>query len=56
LILGRVSGLAERLELDLGRRYREYSSGNKRKLGLLLAFMHPRDCWCSTSRPMAWIP
>jgi ABC-2 type transport system ATP-binding protein len=36
-----VTGLAERLELDLGRRYREYSSGNKRKLGLLLAFMHP---------------
>jgi ABC-2 type transport system ATP-binding protein len=38
---GRVSGIAERLDLDLGRRYREYSSGNKRKLGLLLAFMHP---------------
>ncbi|MGA2282762.1 MAG: ABC transporter ATP-binding protein [Candidatus Dormibacteria bacterium] len=37
----RVSSLAERLDLDLGRRYREYSSGNKRKLGLVLAFMHP---------------
>ncbi|MGP8161212.1 MAG: ABC transporter ATP-binding protein [Candidatus Dormibacteria bacterium] len=37
----RVSGLTERLDLDLGRRYREYSSGNKRKLGLVLAFMHP---------------
>ncbi|MGO8687260.1 MAG: ATP-binding cassette domain-containing protein [Candidatus Dormibacteria bacterium] len=37
----RVSRLAERLDLDLGRRYREYSSGNKRKLGLVLAFMHP---------------
>jgi len=35
-----VSSLATRLELDLGRRYREYSSGNKRKLGLVLAFMH----------------
>ncbi|MGA8016397.1 MAG: ABC transporter ATP-binding protein [Candidatus Dormiibacterota bacterium] len=35
-----VSTLATRLDLDLGRRYREYSSGNKRKLGLLLAFMH----------------
>jgi ABC-2 type transport system ATP-binding protein len=36
----RVASLAERLDLDLGRRYREYSSGNKRKLGLVLAFMH----------------
>ena len=35
-----VSALAERLEMDLGRRYRELSSGNKRKLGLVLAFMH----------------
>ncbi len=37
----RVKSLAERLDLDLGRRYRLYSSGNKRKLGLVLAFMHP---------------
>ncbi len=37
----RVGNLAERLDLDLGRRYREYSSGNKRKLGLVLAFMSP---------------
>ncbi len=37
---GAVSSLATRLDLDLGRRYREYSSGNKRKIGLLLAFMH----------------
>lgn len=36
----RVSALAERLDLDLGRRFREYSTGNKRKLGLVLAFMH----------------
>jgi ABC-2 type transport system ATP-binding protein len=35
-----VKTLAERLDLDLGRRFREYSTGNKRKLGLLLAFMH----------------
>jgi ABC-2 type transport system ATP-binding protein len=35
-----VKQLAERLELDLGRRFREYSTGNKRKLVLLLAFMH----------------
>jgi ABC-2 type transport system ATP-binding protein len=35
-----VKELAERLELDLGRRFREYSRGNKQKLGLVLAFMH----------------
>jgi ABC-type multidrug transport system ATPase subunit len=37
---GRVKSLAERLEVDLGRRFREYSSGNKKKLGIVLAFMH----------------
>lgn len=36
----RVRELAERLELDLGRRYREYSRGNKQKLAIVLAFMH----------------
>src|SRR5207249_1384350 len=36
----RVSGLCDRFDLDLGRRYREYSSGNKQKLGIVLAFMH----------------
>src|SRR5438067_653882 len=35
-----VRAIAQRLELDLGRRYREYSRGNKQKLGLLVAFMH----------------
>src|SRR6266478_6548522 len=35
-----VRSLAERFSLDLSRRYREYSSGNKRKLGIVLAFMH----------------
>jgi len=35
-----VRGLAERFNLDLSRRYREYSSGNKQKLGIVLAFMH----------------
>ncbi|MDQ2943818.1 MAG: ABC transporter ATP-binding protein, partial [Candidatus Dormibacteraeota bacterium] len=34
-----VRSIAERFNLDLGRRFREYSSGNKRKLGILLAFM-----------------
>jgi ABC-2 type transport system ATP-binding protein len=37
---GRVAALAERLQLDLGRPFREYSRGNKQKLGLVLAFMH----------------
>ena len=35
-----VAGLATRLSLDLGRKYREYSHGNKQKLALVLAFMH----------------
>jgi len=35
-----ISSLAKRLDLDLGRRYREYSHGNKQKLLLVLAFMH----------------
>jgi ABC-2 type transport system ATP-binding protein len=46
--LGRVRGgldvrrrdeLAERLDLDLGRRMRDLSSGNRRKVALLLAFV-----------------
>ena len=35
-----IAALAERLDLDLGRKYREYSHGNKQKLALILAFMH----------------
>ncbi len=35
-----ITSLAERLDLDLGRKYREYSHGNKQKLALVLAFMH----------------
>src|SRR2546426_12055741 len=35
-----VTELATRLSLDLGRKYREYSHGNKQKLALVLAFMH----------------
>ena len=34
----KVEALAKRLDLDLGRKYREYSHGNKQKLALLLAF------------------
>jgi ABC-2 type transport system ATP-binding protein len=32
--------LCERLDLDTGRRIREYSRGNKQKLGLVAALMH----------------
>src|SRR5437660_12010769 len=38
-----VRAIAERFDLDLNRRYREYSSGNKQKLAILLAFMHSPD-------------
>lgn len=34
-----VSELKERLGIDLSRRIREYSKGNKQKLGILLAFL-----------------
>src|SRR6185436_16873192 len=37
---GEVEAVAKRLDLDLGRKYREYSHGNKQKLALLLAFAH----------------
>jgi ABC-2 type transport system ATP-binding protein len=33
-----VEAVARRIDLDLGRKYREYSHGNKQKLALLLAF------------------
>ena len=36
----RIREICERFDLDLGLRYREYSTGNKRKLLILLAFMH----------------
>ena len=36
----RVRDIAERFQLDLSRRFREYSSGNKQKLAIVLAFMH----------------
>ncbi len=35
-----VRKIADRFNLDLTRRYREYSTGNKKKLGIVLAFMH----------------
>ena len=38
-----VRAIAERFDLDLSRRFREYSSGNKQKLAIVLAFMHQPD-------------
>jgi len=35
-----VNQLSERLKFDPSKKVRDYSSGNKRKLGLVLAFMH----------------
>ncbi|HEX2915084.1 MAG TPA: ABC transporter ATP-binding protein, partial [Chloroflexia bacterium] len=36
----RISNLAERLELDLSKKFREYSHGNKQKVGIIQAVMH----------------
>ena len=38
-----VRSIALRFDLDLSRRFREYSSGNKQKLAIVLAFMHAPD-------------
>ncbi len=38
-----VRQLAERLEFDLNKRIREYSTGNKRKIGLIMALMNRPD-------------
>jgi ABC-2 type transport system ATP-binding protein len=37
---GTIASLAERLDVDLTRRVRALSKGNKQKLGLIQAFMH----------------
>lgn len=37
---GRIDLLAERLDLDLGRKFATLSHGNKQKVGLIQAFMH----------------
>ena len=39
-IVKHAAEVAERLDLDTTRRVRDYSSGNKRKLGIVLAVMH----------------
>ncbi len=38
-----VNQLAERLQFDLTKKVRSYSSGNKRKLGLIIALMNQPD-------------
>lgn len=38
-----ITGLAERLDLDLRQRYDALSHGNKQKVGLIQAFMHRPD-------------
>jgi ABC-2 type transport system ATP-binding protein len=38
-----LDSLIGRLEFDPGKKIREYSSGNRRKLGLILALMHQPD-------------
>jgi ABC-2 type transport system ATP-binding protein len=35
-----VAALAERFNLDLSKKFKEYSRGNKQKVGLVQAFMH----------------
>jgi ABC-2 type transport system ATP-binding protein len=35
-----IEHVAKRMDLDLSRKYREYSHGNKQKLALLMAFAH----------------
>lgn len=42
-MLKNASGIADRLGLDLTKRVRALSSGNKRKLGLVIAMMHTPD-------------
>lgn len=39
----RVSELAERFDLDLGRRHREYGREDRQNLSIVLAFMHDPD-------------
>ena len=42
-IAKQAAEMAERFTLDTSKRVRDYSSGNKRKLGLVLAMMHAPD-------------
>jgi ABC-2 type transport system ATP-binding protein len=40
---GYVAELVERLDLDPSRRFKEYSKGNKQKVGLIVALQHKPD-------------
>ena len=40
---GYVAELIERLDLDPSRRFKEYSKGNKQKVGLVVALQHRPD-------------
>jgi len=40
---GYQAELVERLDLDLSRRFKEYSKGNKQKIGLVIALQHRPD-------------
>ncbi len=40
---GYVADLVERLDLDPSRRFKEYSKGNKQKVGLIVALQHKPD-------------
>lgn len=42
-ITAQANQIADRLKLDLSKKVRDYSSGNKRKLGLTIAMMHNPD-------------
>lgn len=42
-IIKHADELADQLKLDVSKKVRDYSSGNKRKLGLVLAMMHSPD-------------
>jgi ABC-2 type transport system ATP-binding protein len=39
----RINEISERLQLDLDRKIKEYSRGNRQKVGLVSAFMHSPD-------------
>lgn len=41
--LSHATALAERLQLDLGRRCAELSKGNRQKLGVVQAFLHDHE-------------
>ena len=48
------ASLIERLDLDPSRRFKEYSKGNKQKLGLVVAFQH-RPELLILDEPTSWL-